>query len=88
LIGEILGQALFELVFYGTGRVVAAMFTPHILVAPFTDKRSEPRGPWYALTYARDGQRFYRVEGVAMLGLLFWLAAVALFLFGWWLNGL
>jgi hypothetical protein len=88
LIGEILGQALGEYAFYGTGRVVAMMFTPHIGVPPFSDKRSEPPSPWYALTFDRNGKRFYRIEGLLMLGVLFWAAAVALFLVGWWMNGL
>ncbi len=67
---------------------MAAVFTPHIGVAPIKGKSWEPRRPWNAFTYKSAGKRLYYIEGLQMLGMLFWLVAGGLFGLGWWLNGL
>ena len=74
MLGEIIFQAIGEVLLYGTGRLVAAVFTPRIHVSrtgadpsPFVTRRG-----WFALTYSRDGRRYYYDSAVMLLGLLFW----------------
>jgi hypothetical protein len=84
MIGDLLFQVVGEFVGYGTGRVLVAIFTPHIRVArtvtpPWQDPKK--RRNFLSLTFVRDGQRYYLNETVTAIGVVFWLIAASAFFF-------
>jgi hypothetical protein len=82
MIGEVLVQVVGEYVGYGTGRVLVALFTPHIRVA----RRETPPWPdplqkrkFFSFTFVRDGHRYYLSETITAIGVVFWVAAIGIF---------
>ena len=74
MLGELVVQIVGEVLLYGTGRLVAAAFTPHIHVSRtgVDPPSSVPHRRWFALTYKRDGRRYYFESTITLLGLLAW----------------
>ena len=70
---ELVGQALLEVVAYGTGKIFARVFLPNIGVEPFMRQRSMPPWKWRGLTYQRGDRKLLYTEAVVLLGLGVWL---------------
>jgi hypothetical protein len=84
MIGEVVAQFVGEVLCHGTGRVILSITTPGIRI-PKTAATPWPRKTvrsWFALTYARDGSRYYYDETVTFVGLLFWVAVVVAIVVG------
>jgi len=75
VIGEIVGAALIYVVGYGTGRVLLALFHPHIRVPPLS-KADTPGRRWNSFTYVENGQRFFHDDSVTFVGVLFWVITI------------
>jgi hypothetical protein len=78
MIGEVVAQFVGEVLCYGTGRMILSIMTPGIRI-PKTAATHWPRKTarsWFALTYTRDGSRYYYDETVTLVGLLFSVAIV------------
>ena len=75
MIGDILFEVVGQMICYPTGRAIAAVATPHIKASLSV---SEPVGRAkrraFALTFVRDGTRYYYQDTLTLLGLLFWMA--------------
>jgi hypothetical protein len=75
VIGELVFQLVGEILCYGTGRVIVRVFTPTIQVPPTSSDPwpRESKHRWFAMTYGRDGRRYYYESTVTFIGVLFWI---------------
>ena len=76
MIGEIVIQIVGEIVGYATGRLLLSVFTPHIRIARLSASSRPPKQGRFALTYTRNGHRYYFDEAVTATGVLFWLVVI------------
>jgi hypothetical protein len=70
---EVVGQFLFEVLAYGTGKICALVLVPHIGIEPFEQQRSAPRWKWRGFSYLKGGRRFLYTESIQLLGLGIWI---------------
>jgi hypothetical protein len=69
---EFIAQGIFEVLLYGTGKVVCMLFLPHLGIEPFEKQKPMPRFKWWAFTYVKNDRRFLHTESVQFVGLIFW----------------
>ena len=86
---ELIGQFIFEVLAYGTGKIFALVFVPHIGIEPFDQQRSAPRWKWRGFSYLKGGRRFLYTESIQLLGLGVWIimALVVIAFSGWGAAG-
>ncbi len=70
---EVVGQFIFEVLAYGTGKIFALVLVPHIGIEPFEQQRSAPRWKWRGFSYLKGGRRFLYTESIQLLGLGVWI---------------
>jgi hypothetical protein len=76
MIVDIILQAVGEIVGHVTGRAILSVVTPHIHVVPLSKTARVPKQGWFALTYTKDGRRYYFDDTVTATGVLFWVAVI------------
>jgi len=69
MIGEIIGQGIFEVACYGLGKTIAIFFLPHLGIEPLEKQKSMPPWKWRGFTYEKSGRRFLYTESIQLLGL-------------------
>jgi hypothetical protein len=70
--GEIIGQVLVEVLFYGTGRVIAPILFPALKIAPFEKQKSAVGWKWRGFTYNKGSERYLYTESIQVIGFVFW----------------
>ena len=70
---EVIGQFIFEVLAYGTGKIFALVLVPHIGIEPFDQQRSAPRWKWRGFSYLKGDRRFLYTESIQLLGLGVWI---------------
>jgi hypothetical protein len=77
---EVLVQAVFEVLLYGTGRGFAMFFLPHLGIEDAKHTEAKTQRRWWSLTYIKGGRRMLYDEALQLIGLCFWVI-VGLMLF-------
>lgn len=82
---EIIGQFVFEVLAYGTGKLFALLFIPRMGIEPLEQQRSAPRWKWRGFSYLKGDRRFLFTESIQLLGIVTWIfiALVILAFFHW-----
>ncbi|MBB6096443.1 multidrug transporter EmrE-like cation transporter [Povalibacter uvarum] len=67
---EVVAQFIFEVLAYGIGKIVAAMFLPHLKIEPLRMQKSIAPWKWRGFTYKRGSGRFLYTESVQLIGVV------------------
>lgn len=73
--GELIGQLLFETLFYGTGRIIAPILFPTLRIEPFEKQKSAVGWKLRDFTYTRGNERYLYIESIQVIGFVFWALA-------------
>ena len=81
---EVIGQFIFEVLAYGTGKIFALVFIPRLGIEPLERQRSAPRWKWRGFSYLKGDRRFLYTESIQLLGIVVWIfMALVVVVFHW-----
>ena len=71
-LARILLKIVFEIVLYLSGKAVAIVVFPRLVVAPYEKQRTSPKFWSFSFTYTKNGKKHLYTESVVFIGLCFW----------------